>query len=288
MRAANLAILGVVLAAFGSSCNEPFTVATEDVVDEGGGGATDADGRDVEADRRDVEEEEFIFADGEVTSDAPPAAWTAADCEPGGGGALPRVMAEGHTGDACVFGATCEVMSLRPDELSHFATCDTVGRLITGSTSCRWCTAPAAEPWTDCAAALAGGGSGQACSGTWSCAARDPDDRCCILAAECGDLRDARYWALDVLGVTRLCLKDCPTTPFPDRPSYAACPAPRTVADPEPLLGDECTGDWACMAPRDAFAAPLTFTSSVPAWCADGVLMVSSVYGCRSPCSTCE
>ncbi|MBN1770851.1 MAG: hypothetical protein JXB32_06315 [Deltaproteobacteria bacterium] len=279
-------------AVLGGACVEATTVATEDVHDNGADADVDAEGDDAAEEVPDAEaEDEFSFLDGDVPSDAPPAVWTDDDCVVVGD--TMRIFALGRTGDPCAMTGICGSMPTMPGTPAHLAYCDVTGHLVVVNTLCEWCTGPAAEPWTDCAAALAGGATGQACTGEWTCIEEDPSDRCCIRAAECGAM-DSPYWPTGVLSVTHACLSSCPTEAFADRPTRDACPGTRTPTSPEPLLGDTCTGDWTCAAPRDAFAAPPAGfgggcdEAPIPMWCADGVTLLAPNYGCRNPMSTCE
>jgi hypothetical protein len=282
-------IVGTCAAVLGGACVEATTVATEDIEDDGidvddGGGDMEEEVLDVEA------EDEFSFLDADVPSDAPPAVWTNDDCVMVGD--TMRIFELGRTGDPCAMTELCGSFPMMRGTPAHIAYCDVTGHLVVVTTLCEWCTGPAVEPWTDCAAALAGGATGQACTGEWTCIEEDPSDRCCIRAAECGAM-DSPYWSSGVLSVTQACLSSCPTEAFADRPTRDACPETRTPSSPEPLLGDACTGDWTCAASRDAFAAAPAGTgdcsrAAVPMWCADGVTLLAPNYGCRNPFETCD
>jgi hypothetical protein len=262
----------IAIAVLAAGCVDAVTVAQDDAEPD-----VSADGRD-EADVADAPADEFTFIDADVPPDGPPAIWANEHC----GSA--QVIEEGRTGDPCSMTGSCAMIG----EHSTTAWCDPEGHLVIAESSCRLCTDAPADPWADCAAALVGGASGQRCSGEWACLAVDPEDRCCAETADCGR-GGSRYWPTDRLVRTRLCLRDCPSEPFAERPVRTGCPGPRSPFDPEPLLGDGCSGEWGCMAEDEAFAAsPTGCFSPVPVWCAGGVMQLSPTYVCGEGSRECD
>jgi hypothetical protein len=217
----------------------------------------------------------FVLRDAGPAVDRLPLVWNGRTCQ--------RAAVEGRTGDECVFPTSNRCFGA--DRPGAFATCDPAGRLVTGEIEGLVCSAPRAEPWADCELALAGGRTGEPCTGDWACAANVPELPCCVDVAGCGFLH-TDFSSAEGLSRTRVCLRDCAIPITPDRPVWTDCPTTRGPTDPEPLYGDPCAGEWACAASHTAFSMD-SGEMPIPVWCAEGQLRLSIAFGYRGDFVSC-